>query len=218
MTTDKVQQLIDGLCGRVECNICRTRYDALLAAGENSSRLVMLGRDRVPHPPDAAHQKLLSNNNNPNQKGEIKTMSKKKALKKLEKEVARQAYPSVSRPGLVGVDIAGSGASTIGNAGNARQVVSAFLSGLESRVTKSRGEVTLAESSGNAMRQEGARQGLRSAMRARLLGKLVIKTAVEANQGPAQFGRSVFAEGSTYNIGDDAGLGYTLGHGQPPVR
>lgn len=141
-----------------------------------------------------------------------KPMKASKILKQMEK-AARQQYPSTSSPHVTGVNLAGA-ASTIGKPGTAERVVQSFLSGLEDRVRKAQGDAAMAET---AMAKEGARQGLRIALRQRLLGKLVIKTAVEANQGPSQFGRPIFQQGSTYNLADDDGLGY-VGHGGEAVR
>lgn len=142
-----------------------------------------------------------------------KKMKKSKIQKQL-KALRKQAqqYPSLSSPKLNGINLAGAG-SAIGQPGAAARVVSAFLNGLEDRVTKGRDDVATA---GSAMETDRARQGLRIAMRQRLLGKLVIKTGIEAN-GPQPLqglGRPVFAEGSTYNLPDDDGLGYTGRQGE----
>ena len=144
-----------------------------------------------------------------------KKMKKNKILKQLEKMA--QQYPSSSSPHLNGVNLAGA-ASTIASPGAASRIVSSFLAGFEDRVNKSHGDVAMAEQSGNAMIQERARQGLRTALRQRLLAKLIIRESVVAKSGGSDspFGSPIFSSSSD-TLPDDSDLGY-VAHGGGAVR
>ena len=136
-----------------------------------------------------------------------------KVLKRLQKAVAAApSIPSIARPAVTGVNIAGPGSTTIGNGVPATRVVAAFLSGLEQRVRKAEREVETAES---PMERTRARSDLDTARRQRLLGKLLVKENAGAGHAPSRgsslLGEPVFKAGSTYTIGEDAGLGYTRG-------
>lgn len=133
-------------------------------------------------------------------------------LRALRKEMAgasAPSTPSTSRPGVVGVDMAGPGSSTIGNHTPATRVVATFLAGLEHRVTKARAE---AQSAGSAMEKMRAGAGLTIALRQRFLGKLVVKENANRNgHGASELipGASpIFKAGSTFSVGDDDSLRY----------
>ena len=140
-----------------------------------------------------------------------KKMNKKdeKALRKLQKGIRGQSYPSISSPRTTGVNLAGPGSSTIGNKIPATKVVAAVLAGLEQRVRKARAEVDGAQDPLTAMR---AKSNLGAALRQRLSGKMVLAENAR-HQGHAQSplgpgADQLFKAGSTHTIGDDSSLQY----------
>ena len=140
-----------------------------------------------------------------------KKMTKKqaKSLKKLQKGVASQTYPSVASPRTTGINLAGPGSSTIGNHVPATKVVSAFLAGLDDRVRKARAEVEGADSPLTQMR---AKTNLGAALRQRLTGKMIVaEHARQQGHSEGRFGpgsASLFKEGSSHTIGEDTSLQY----------